>query len=126
MIEERDWKWFGFAGHFIGGNDCLFHLCTEVGEYLVSTVGDYRPFGLEGRRQNESQEIGYNRLYETFVFSLENSELCSCGCGIRKPVEMLEIDSLPASDATSARDNHMTMCRKYATIDDNKVKSVRN
>jgi hypothetical protein len=33
-------KWFGHAGHFILGHRCRFHLCTQVGKYLVSTVGE--------------------------------------------------------------------------------------
>ena len=44
MIEEKEWKWYGNAGHFIGSNSCRFHLCTEIGDFLVSTVGDYFPF----------------------------------------------------------------------------------
>src|SRR5919106_127620 len=36
-------KWFGHAAHFICGRWCRFHLATQVGDYLVSTVGEYWP-----------------------------------------------------------------------------------
>ena len=43
MIPVSDWIWFGTPGHFICANYCRFHLCTRVGDYLVSTVGEYVP-----------------------------------------------------------------------------------
>jgi hypothetical protein len=36
-------RWFGHAGHFICAEWCRFHLCTQVGPYLISTVGEYVP-----------------------------------------------------------------------------------
>ena len=43
MINKADWEWYGNAGHFICGHSCRFHLCTKVGSYLISTVGEYVP-----------------------------------------------------------------------------------
>ncbi len=40
-IPESKWEWFGNAGHFMCSQWCRFHLCTKVGPWLVSTVGEY-------------------------------------------------------------------------------------
>ena len=39
-INPNNWKWFGSPGHFNGGAWCRFHLCTQVGKYVISTVGE--------------------------------------------------------------------------------------
>ena len=41
MIPKEDWKWFGSPGHYICSRWCRFHLCTLVGQYIVSTIGEY-------------------------------------------------------------------------------------
>jgi hypothetical protein len=114
-IPETKWKWYGSAGHFIGGPECRFHLCTEVGGYLVSTVGEYFPNGRDG---HEAKEIGLDRLYETFVFKLKRGharcDVDDCGCGLPMPDQSLEIDSLPANKAGDATRNHYKLCRKWA------------
>ena len=43
MANISEWKWFGCAGHLIVSQWCRFHLCTQVGAFLVSTVGEYWP-----------------------------------------------------------------------------------
>lgn len=65
-ITERGWP-----GHFICANKCRFRKNTliECGEkrVVVSTVGDmlaYNPL----TKNNEVQEIGFNRYYETMAF----------------------------------------------------------
>ena len=69
-------KWFGSPGHFICSFDCRFHLCTQVGDYLVSTVGELffdsdireitaksRGFALEGRGDARKADLhGEDRL----------------------------------------------------------------
>jgi hypothetical protein len=40
-IPVHNWKWFGSAAHFICGRWCRFHLATQVGRYLISTVGEF-------------------------------------------------------------------------------------
>ena len=96
MIEEKEWKWYGHPGHFICAFDCRFHLCTEIGEYLVSTVGEYLPeeglrekiAKLKGvilkgkgniRRYEYLDKIGFEDIvpgakYETKVFTTESFE----------------------------------------------------
>ncbi len=40
---ESEWRWFGNAGHLCVADWCRFHLCTQIGPFLVSTVGEYVP-----------------------------------------------------------------------------------
>lgn len=42
-MSESDWKWYGHPGHLIVADKCRFHLCTIVGEFMISTVGEYWP-----------------------------------------------------------------------------------
>ena len=103
------WKWFGTPGHLCVADRCRFHLCTKVGRYLVSTVGEYYPTGAK-----KPEEIGINRLYETFVFKA--GKPCTakdCGCGLPE-INGIEIDSLGYNDRKSANEGHMKLCRKYA------------
>lgn len=108
-IKEANWKWFGNAGHFICAQWCQFHLCTKVGKYLVSTVGQYVPDEKVGY-----QDIGCDRKYETMVF-LAGKPCASkeCGCGLPS-ISGSELDYAPANDPKTAKDNHMKLCRKWA------------
>ena len=100
------------AAHFICAADCLFHMATGVGDYIVSTVGDMRPRDINGAR-GDRQEIGFGRTYETFVFKA--GPVCTCGCGM-PTISGMEIDAEAANDPASARSAHMAMCEKYAAI----------
>lgn len=31
-IPEKDWKWYGFGGHYCLNKQCAFHLCTYIGD----------------------------------------------------------------------------------------------
>lgn len=61
-------------GHFVGAYQCGLTLHTRVGEWRISTVGDYRPQSKEAPHA-APDFIGFNRLYETMVFKLgDNGE----------------------------------------------------
>jgi hypothetical protein len=113
VIPREEWEWLGHAGHLVVSNSCLHHLCTRVGDVLVSTVGDYRPRHLNGKRDT----IGSDRYYETFVFRLDSpARYCrgnECNCGMPEWTGS-EIDSLPAQTGAEANANHMMMCLKWA------------
>ena len=124
MIAVEKWEWFGNAGHFICGRWCRFHLCTKVGNYLVSTVGEYiHPRHSSGSERGDSEylkehplgeEIGCGRLFETFVFKAgKPCDAPECGCGLPE-IDGSEIDSLSANTRKDARDNHIKLCRKFA------------
>ena len=127
-IPEKDWLWFGEAGHFICASWCRFHLCTLIGDFVISTVGKYvHPRHYAGSEQAESEwllknpdgeEIGYKRTYETMVFKLKGRcEEPDCGCGGHPLIDPRELDFLPANTSGEARENHMTLCRKTAERD---------
>lgn len=137
-----EWKWFGNAGHLIVAEWCHFHLCTQVGPYLVSTVGQYWPdadvrrihaqhrdpkwygansilrgdyFDAAYRKRFGYEEVGYNRKFETMVFTAGKPCADSgCGCGMPKPEDWGELDFDGYNDAGSATRGHMAMCEKWA------------
>jgi len=93
----------------------MFHLTTDVGDHLVSTVGKFHPDMNHPRMRylGPVDTVGHNRLYETMVFNKKTNALpCSCGCGIPE-VDRNEIECLPANDPGTATENHMAMCHKY-------------
>ncbi len=132
---DKQWKWFGHAGHFICSRWCQFHLCTQVGQHLISTVGEYVPpessreisaecrgIKLEGRgdarladwmKKVGFEEIGCGRTYETMVFRFEGvCESEDCGCGLPDIVPN-ELDLEGYNDAKSATDGHYAMCLRW-------------
>jgi hypothetical protein len=132
------WEWFGHVGHLIVGQWCRFHLCTKVGPWLVSTVGEYVPdeavreiscqsrgIVLEGRgddrladymRKVGFEDIGAGRKYETMVFRLgtERCSVASCACGMPQPSSWNELDGDGYNNAGDARRGHMAMCERWA------------
>lgn len=134
-MKNPQWKWFGDPGHFICAFDCRFHLCTQVGKYLVSTVGKYFPdeptreiiaksrgIELQGvgdaRKQDYMDKIGFQNIslnykYETMVFMAgEPCTLPNCNCGLpRTNGSELDVDTY--NTAGEATKGHMTMCEKW-------------
>ena len=124
MISQSEWKWFGNAGHFICASWCRFHLCTQVGKYLISTVGEYvHPRHGAGSEQVEVQwlkknwpgeDIGAGRKYETMVFLAgEPCRSIECGCGMPS-IDGHDMDSLGYNTASEATQGHIKLCLKYA------------
>lgn len=142
-LDASKWKWFGDAGHLIVGQWCRFHLTTQVGKYLVSTVGKYWPergsreihasvhdpkwltenryrkgddFDFHYMKRFGYETIGCDRTYETMVFPAgEPCKAKECGCGMPE-IGGSEIDYAPANDAGTATANHLKLCRKYAGV----------
>lgn len=138
MIPPRDWEWFGHPGHFICAKDCRFHLCTRVGGFLVSTVGELFPsegvreilarsrgIVLEGRgdereasymRQVGYQDIGLDRKYETMAFKLNGKRCTSDGCQCGLPgIIPNEIEFAGYNNAHDANLGHLRICEKVAS-----------
>lgn len=142
-ISKEKWKWFGSAGHFICAHLCRFHLTTQVGKYLISTVGEMwqeeavrRIFAKirdrEWLRKNKHlkgdyfdvaymkrfgfEKIRCDRLYETMVFKADKvCKIKECNCGIPS-INGHELDFLPANTSGEAAQNHMSLCEKYASF----------
>ncbi len=136
-IPEAEWRWFGSPGHLIVADWCRFHLCTQIGAVLVSTVGEYFPdepvreilatsrgIRLEGqgdarrfdyRRKIGFEALGYGRTYETMVFRT-SGDVCAepgCGCGLPSIVPE-ELDMEGYQTAGAATLGHLALCRKWA------------
>lgn len=132
-------RWFGCAGHLIVAQECQFHLHTRVGDYRVSTIGQYWPdsavrritaqfrdykwwaenarlkgdfFDAAYMKRFGFENIGADRLFETFVFRVTGEG----DHGEGEVIEWAEIDSLPANDELTATTNHMRMVRRYQRI----------
>ena len=141
MESREQWEWYGVAAHLIVGRNCRFHLATIVGEYLISTVGQYVPdsdvrealaqtrgvtlrgWGDERERswmeQVGYEEIGAGRTYETMVFKVDAADRCAksgCNCGMPQVSEWSEKDSDGYNDAGAATRGHLLMCEKWAAI----------
>lgn len=108
MQSRAGWKWYGYAGHFIGGKSCSYHLCTRVGAFLISTVGDYYPHGSRGQR--ERLGASDDSWFETFVFRCKGEDENG------DPIipEFQEIDSERYAASIEAERGHYRFCEKYA------------
>lgn len=131
--------WFGNAGHFICGHWCRFHLTTQVGDFLVSTVGQYWPerssreiharvhdsawLADNSHRKGDDfdhaymkrfgfEEIGYQRTFETMVFRAgEPCRAPDCMCGL-PGIDGGELDFRGYNDARAATEGHMALVAK--------------
>lgn len=121
-VSAEKWKWFGNAAHFICARWCRFHLATQVGSFIVSTVGEYvHPMNSQGSEIIEAEwlkenplgaEIGCGRKFETMVFSTTD-KLCDCGCGM-PGIDFSELDGAGYNTRGDATTGHLKMCRKWA------------
>lgn len=136
-MKQSDWKWFGCPGHFICARDCRFHLCTLIGDILVSTVGEYLPdydvreilakskgIVLKGKGDERRaeymkkvgfEEIGLDRRYETMAFKT-TGEVCrnpKCNCGLPTIIPE-EIEFEGYNTAGEAAKGHMKICLKVS------------
>jgi len=137
-MKKQDWIWMPHPGHLAVGSDCRFHLNTYVGDFIVSTVGEWWPerpvreihaqvhdpkwLFENGRLKGDNfdraymkrfgfEEIGYGRTYETFVFKAESDETACCPFKMSDPSE---VDSNGYNDAGEAYKGHLVMCEKWA------------
>lgn len=134
MIPQTAWQWFGSAGHFICGFDCRWHLCTLVGDILISSVGEYFPdyavreilaksrgFDLGLKKGDERkaaflnefgyEDIGSGRKFETMAFRVSGKvcEAPECGCGLPEIIPS-ELTSRGSNDAKTATAHHYEVC----------------
>ena len=130
-----EWRWFGHVGHLCVGSHCRFHLTTQVGDYLVSTLGEYVPPAavqeilaqcrnkpLEGvgeareadwMRKFGFEEVGYNRVYESMVFPAgEPCHTRTCGCGLPE-ILFPEVDNAGYMTPAAATLGHYELCHKW-------------
>lgn len=134
MSAKSEWVWMPHPAHLIVAQDCRFHMTTCVGNFIVSTVGEYLPdetvreifaesrgVVLEGRGDARRcdymnklgfEKIGCNRKYETMVFL--SAPATECACCPFSPHSFSEIDFDGYNDSGAAFAGHMAMCEKWA------------
>ncbi|MGD0052596.1 MAG: hypothetical protein ABSD03_12405 [Vulcanimicrobiaceae bacterium] len=138
VVPVSEWRWFGRAAHFICAGWCRFHLATEVGDFVVSTVGEYLPIDsvqtvfarvrgfpltLAGEAREAEfieknggyEDIGLGRKFETGVFRA--GEPCTakgCDCGQRRIVVTPCLHAEGYSDAKAATEGHYRVCEMAA------------
>lgn len=119
----QEWKWYGYPAHFIGAPNCHFHLATEIGRILVSTVGEYYPpvhlddsGNVVYSPPDMPQTIGWNRLYETMVCLIDPLTRChEKGCECLMPeITAYELHMEAANARGEAARNHLKTCYLWA------------
>ena len=139
--ENSNWKWFGLPGHFICGDKCRFHLCTQVGNYLVSTIGQLWPERksreisakiddpkwfeenqhLKGDNFDYAymvkfgyMDVGCNRKFETMVFKAGMvCKVKDCNCD-QPTIDGSELDFKNYNNVGDATKGHMLLCNKWS------------
>lgn len=117
-VSRTDWEWFGYPGHFIAADSCMFRLCTKVGGYIISTVGDMQ---FNGKRRTIG--AGERSFFETYVFKAgPRCQIPECNCGQPTLANASEIDGERCATGAEAQALHLKYCEKYskpgATRDD--------
>lgn len=90
--------------HFILAHDCRFRLRTNVGNYIVSTIGEMHWNG----------PLGWEREYETMVFRSEKNNNASYPYRIIVSEEPETRSYMTSEDATRG---HYELCEKYSNKD---------
>ena len=110
MVERIE---LGCAGHLLVASSCQWRRHTRVGDYRISTVGNYYYPDEDGERK----PVGCNRFFETMVFCVtgdcEDDEGCGCG-----NADFSEIDMDGYNTAGEAHVGHEQMVEKYLAIAD--------
>ena len=120
MIPESQWRWFGYPMHFICADRCLWHLATQVGEYVVSSVGHMRPYIIDtGIGWKDAEPIGCNdAIYEVFVFRVTGRH--DCGCPTIEGIELegYRFGQKAWDEHEVAEGKHRELCLRYAEMQD--------
>lgn len=110
IIRRKSWIWLPHPAHFVGAFRCDFRLATVVGDFIISTVGEYR-FSAD----KKISKIGPDRFYETMVFFKKDYNLENCGCyKFEIDGDCIELDGYDKCD--EAMSGHNKICRKYSML----------
>lgn len=113
FIPEDRWHWCGYAGHLIVSDRCRFRMHTRVGNWRISTVGDYRPGPIPGMWEGSEMEAiggGPDAFFETYVFPVAGHGVNGEG----EVTDWFETDGERYATAIEAERGHMRYCYKYA------------
>lgn len=99
----------GCTGHLCVAARCGWKRHTRVGNYRISSVGNYYPSS-----DSERETIGWDRYFETMVFKLTGEETAdSEGCGCGEAASFAELDMEGYNTAGDAQAGHERMVEKY-------------
>ena len=104
----------GCVGHFIGSDYCRWRRHTQVGtSYRVSTVGDYYPPSLNGKREAFGWQA--KKYFETMVFrttsTTPHADSEGCGC---LPADWEDLTCCRYATASEAQRGHDAAVAEYA------------
>ena len=101
----------GCAGHLIVSDFCLFRRHTQVGNYRVSTVGNYFP---PNSKERHTIGAGENSFFETMVFRTSDAPAKgSEDCGCREVIDWCEIACKRYATAGDAQAGHEAFVAEY-------------
>lgn len=147
-MKKSDWNWMPHPAHFICSKDCKFFLATEVGGYVVSTVGEYYPDSQVRKihaeihdekwyRENMHkkgdewdraymEKFGFTELhiggwlYETMVFKSEKMPEEGCDACRFKIESGNNIDEEWYKTSDEAFEGHYALCEKWSKLSSKK------
>ena len=106
----------GCAGHLIVASSCHWRRHTQVGDYRVSTIGNYYP-DLRGKQKRETLGATKDSFFETMVFeTIEKQAEGNEGCGCREVKSWSEIDGERYATAGEAQAGHERYIAKYIAL----------
>ena len=112
------WKWHGYAVHYILGHKCRWHLATELPNgYMVSSVGDL----ILSDSDKKPREIGDGYLYDTMVFKVCGHYPCGC-----PTADSNNCDFRSYNKHEDARAGHLELCEKWAAVPPNQIKEQQD
>lgn len=142
MTQDK-WIFMPHAGHLIVSSHCQFHLNTYVGNFIVSTVGEWWPerpvreihaqvhdpkwlvenqhlkgdyFDVAYMKRFGFEEIGADRLYETMVFKAQKEANPEYQCCPYTQISGESVDMEGYNDRAEAFRGHYELCMKYSKL----------
>ncbi len=110
----------GCAGHLIVANSCRWKRHTQVGNYRISSIGDYYSPDLDRiaadprATKRDTIGAGEDSFFETMVFETTGKpDWKNDGCGCRAVKAWSEIDSCRYATAGEAQAGHEKFVAKY-------------
>lgn len=109
----------GCAGHFICSSSCRFRRHTQIGNYRISTVGDYyySPTGRDEDEKRKTVGIGKKDFFETMVFKTSRKRASgNDGCGCRHVEDWGGLEQIRYATAGQAQRGHEKIVEKYGRM----------
>lgn len=113
----------GCKGHLIVGNSCRWHRHTQVGNYRISTIGDYYSVNYKKLDKGVPRSLALERdrvgsgakdFFESQVFKTSRKrEKQNDGCGCRRVIDWGGLECKRYPTAGKAQAGHERLVQKY-------------